>query len=105
MLLLLPIFAWGQQANVNLDYNLQKNTENLVPFSAPFNSPDVNDDRKVTFRLKAPSANNVQLTGVVSVFKTSSEFKIIVYHKNINILHTQIRLPMFDNQNETNLSW
>lgn len=59
--LLLPLFAHGQQANVNLDYNPQKNTENLTPFSAPLNSPDVRDDRTVVFRLRAPSANSVRL--------------------------------------------
>ena len=56
--------AVAQQANVNLDYNPQKNTENLVPFSAPLNSPDVRDDRTVTFRLKAPEARTVSLAGV-----------------------------------------
>ena len=34
-----PALAWGQQANVNLEYNPQKHTENLSPFSAPFDSP------------------------------------------------------------------
>jgi para-nitrobenzyl esterase len=62
--LLLASFAWSQQANVNLDWNPQKNTENLVPFSAPLNSPDVRDDRTVTFRLKAPLAKDVRLVGV-----------------------------------------
>ncbi len=57
-----PVLA--QQANVNLDYNPQKNTENLVPFSAPLNSPDVRDDRTVTFRLRAPEARSVSLAGV-----------------------------------------
>ncbi len=56
--------ALAQQANVNLDYNPQKNTENLVPFSAPLNSPDVRDDRTVIFRLKAPAAQRVELAGV-----------------------------------------
>ena len=55
--------ALAQQANVNLDYNPQKNTENLVPFSAPLNSPDVRDDRTVTFRLEAPDARSVSLAG------------------------------------------
>ena len=55
--------ALAQQANVNLDYNPQKNTEHLVPFSAPLNSPDVGDDRTVTFRLKAPEAGSVALAG------------------------------------------
>ena len=56
--------ALAQQANVNLDYRPQKNTEGLVPFSAPLNSPDVHDDRTVTFRLKAPAAKDVRLVGV-----------------------------------------
>ncbi|HOW64460.1 MAG TPA: alpha/beta hydrolase-fold protein [Candidatus Paceibacterota bacterium] len=62
--LLSPLLAWSQQANVNLDYNPQKNTENLIPFSAPLNSPDVRDDRTVTFRLRAPAAKEVRLAGV-----------------------------------------
>jgi len=62
--LLVPMLAIGQQANINLDYNPQKNTENLIPFSAPLNSPDVRDDGTVTFRLKAPVAKDVKLTGV-----------------------------------------
>jgi enterochelin esterase-like enzyme len=56
--------ALAQQANVNLEYDPQKNKENLVPFSAPLNSPDVRDDRTVTFRLKAPEARSVSLAGV-----------------------------------------
>lgn len=54
-------FSWGQQANVNLDYNPQKDTEGLIPFSAPINSPEVHDDRTVTFRVKAPDAMMVEL--------------------------------------------
>ena len=54
----------AQQANVNLEYNPQKNTEGLTPFSAPLNSPEVHDDNTVTFRLKAPKAETVNLTGV-----------------------------------------
>ena len=56
--------AFAQQANVNLDHNPQKNAENLVPFSAPLNSPDVRDDRTVVLRLKAPGAHGVALAGV-----------------------------------------
>jgi enterochelin esterase-like enzyme len=62
--LLIPASVFGQQANVNLDYNPQKNTENLIPFSAPLNSPDVRDDGTVVFRLKAPAAKDVRLTNV-----------------------------------------
>ena len=62
--LLLPVLSRAQQANVNLDYNPQKNTENLIPFSANLNSPDVHDDGTVTFRLRAPAAKEVLLSGV-----------------------------------------
>jgi len=65
--LLTSAIAWAQQANVNLDYNPQKNTENLIPFSAPLNSPDVCDDRTVIFRVKAPEAKNVELSGPVMI--------------------------------------
>ncbi|NLX27300.1 MAG: esterase [Lentisphaerae bacterium] len=63
-ILLLPCVALAQQANVNLDYNPQKNTDNLTAYSAPLNSPEVHDDQTVTFRLRAPNAKEVQLTGV-----------------------------------------
>src|SRR5688572_7006015 len=62
--LFFPLIAPSQHANVNLDYNPQKNTENLIPFSANLNSQDVRDDRTVTFRLKAPDAKQVLLSGV-----------------------------------------
>jgi enterochelin esterase family protein len=52
----------AQQANVNLDFNPQKNTDGLIPFSAPLNSPEVHDDHTVTFRLKAPEAKEVKIT-------------------------------------------
>lgn len=60
-LLLSGTFLYGQQANVNLDYNPQKDTQGLIPFSAPVNSPEVHDDGTVTFRLKAPNAKEVKL--------------------------------------------
>jgi enterochelin esterase-like enzyme len=53
----------AQQANVNLDWRPHLNTENLTPFSAPLNSPEVRNDRTVTFRLKAPEAKKVSLGG------------------------------------------
>lgn len=64
ILSVISLISWGQQANVNLDYNPQKDTEGLIPFSAPLNSPDVRDDHTVTFRLKAPEAKEVKLVGV-----------------------------------------
>jgi len=55
--------ASAQQAHINIDWNPQKNTENLVPLSAKVISPEVKDDRTVIFRLLAPQANEVALTG------------------------------------------
>ncbi|MFO8001719.1 MAG: alpha/beta hydrolase-fold protein [Marinilabilia sp.] len=51
----------GQQAHVNLEYNPQENTEGYIPFSAQVNSPEVHDDQTVTFRVKAPNAEKVEL--------------------------------------------
>lgn len=62
LFILAAISVKGQQANVNLDYNPQKDTEGLIPFSAPLNSPEVHDDQTVTFRLKAPEAKEVKIT-------------------------------------------
>ena len=59
--LLISTLGTAQQANVNLDYNPQKDTEGLTPFSAPLNSPEVHDDHTVTFRLKAPEAKEVTI--------------------------------------------
>ncbi len=68
LLLLLPLAAFAltaaaQQANVNLDWDPQRNTQGLTPFSAAVNSPEVHDDRTVTFRVKAPEATTVELSG------------------------------------------
>lgn len=61
LIFIIPSFLMAQQANVNLDYNPQKDTEGLIPFSAPLNSPEVHDDHTVTFRMKAPDAKSVEL--------------------------------------------
>lgn len=55
--------AQAQQAHVNLDWNPQKNSQHLMPFGATVISPEVRDDRTVIFRLKAPGAKQVMLTG------------------------------------------
>lgn len=59
--LLATIPCAAQQANVNLHWAPQKNTQNLTPFSAAVNSPEVHDDRTVTFRVQAPQATEVHL--------------------------------------------
>jgi enterochelin esterase family protein len=53
----------AQQAHVNLDWNPHKNTQKLVPFGANVISPEVHDDRTVTFRVRAPQAQSVLLGG------------------------------------------
>lgn len=55
--------SFAQQANVNLDWNPQKNTQKLNPYGGNVISPDVNDDQTITFRVKAPEAQKVELTG------------------------------------------
>jgi len=59
------IFTEAQQAHVNLNWAPQKNTLNLIPFSANVNSPEVTDDHMVIFRVKAPDAHEILLTGNV----------------------------------------
>lgn len=51
----------AQQAHVNLDWNPQKNVDNLTPYAANAISPEVRDDHTVTFRVKAPKAQEVAL--------------------------------------------
>ena len=63
--LCLPINA--QQSHVNIQYDPQRNTENITPFSAQVISPEVFDDHTVTFRVKAPDAHDVRLTGSMYV--------------------------------------
>src|SRR5687767_6924655 len=55
--------AGAQQAHVNLDWNPHKNVQNLNPYGANVISPEVRDDRSVTFRLRAVEARTVALTG------------------------------------------
>ena len=57
----------AQQAHVNLDWDPQKNKENLIPFSANVISPEVFDNHTVIFRLKAPDVSSVYLTGTMYV--------------------------------------
>ena len=51
----------AQQAHVNLDWAPHRNTGGLVPFGANVVSPEVDEQRRVTFRVKAPRAQEVQL--------------------------------------------
>jgi enterochelin esterase-like enzyme len=65
----------SQQAHVNLDWDPHRNTQNLTPFGANLISPEVHDDRTITFRLRAPEARSVALTGgpmLLALGKTGS---------------------------------
>ena len=80
--------AQAQQAQVNLDWNPQKNTENLVPFSATHNSPEVRDDRTVTFRVRAPEAKQVLLSGVAVLTAIGKGNKPIPFTKGADGMWT-----------------
>jgi len=55
------INIFAQQANVNLSWDPQKNTQNLIPYDARVISPEVLDDNTVIFRVPAPDAKEVAL--------------------------------------------
>lgn len=55
--------AFAQQAHVNLEFDPHANRQNLKPFGGSLISPEVHPDRKVTFRVGAPKAEEVLLTG------------------------------------------
>ena len=57
----LPASLLAQQAHINLDWAPHRAAGTLVPFMANVISPEVNDQRMVTFRVKAPRAQEVQL--------------------------------------------
>lgn len=81
ILLFLPSVLMGQQANVNLDYNPQKDKEGLIPFSAPLNSPNVDDNGMVTFSLKAPGAKEVHLPPGAIITALGKENKPIPFSR------------------------
>lgn len=71
----------AQQAQVNLDWNPQKNTENLTPYGANVISPEVRDDHTVIFRLKAPRAQEVMLTGGPLLLALGADNKPVPFKK------------------------
>ncbi|MBN1598689.1 MAG: hypothetical protein JW894_10370 [Bacteroidales bacterium] len=58
-------FVYPQQSNVNLDWAPHKNIRNLVPYMASINSPEVDDNRMITFRVNAPDVKEVMLGGTI----------------------------------------
>ena len=69
LLLLAAVPILAQQTRVNIQYDPQRNTEGILPFSTQVLSPEVLDDHTVIFRVKAPEAKSVQLTGSMFVGK------------------------------------
>ncbi len=65
--LLATMTLHAQQSHVNIQYDPQRNTDNITPFSAQLISPEVHDDHTVTFRVKAPNAKEIKLTGSMFV--------------------------------------
>lgn len=94
ILLLVPAFfkTGAQQAHVNLDWAPHKNTQNLVPFMAGLISPEVTDDHVVTFRVKAPGANSVMLSG--SILTELAAEKPIPFQKGPEGIWTLMVGPM-----------
>ena len=76
---LLAAVASAQQAHVNLDWNPQKNMQNLVPFMANVISPEVSDDGMVTFRVRAPKAQEVSLAAPTIASAMGTPFKPIPF--------------------------
>ena len=68
IMLLLPLSA--QQERVNVDWAPFKNRVNLPPMGARVISPEVADDNTVIFRLYAPEAEKVSVSG--SMFRAST---------------------------------
>ena len=60
-----PMFA--QQSHVNIDWDPQRNKEGLNPYGTRLLSPEVHDNHTVTFRIMAPNANSVNVTGTMFV--------------------------------------
>lgn len=63
LFLLFGVCAPAQQAHVNLDFDPHVNHQNFKPFGASLISPEVLPDRRVTFRVGAPKAQEVLLAG------------------------------------------
>lgn len=78
----------AQQAHVNLDWNPHKNTQNLVPFGANLISPEVHDDHRITFRLRAPDARSVALTGAPMLLALGSQNTPVPFEKSPDGLWT-----------------
>ena len=87
----------AQQAHVNLDWNPHANVQQLNPFGASVISPEVRDDRTVTFRLEAPEARAVALTGGPILLAIGKGNTPIPFEKNAEGLWTLTVGPLKPN--------
>lgn len=71
----------AQQAHVNLDWDPHRNREGLTPFGTNLVSPEVTDDRMVTFRLHAPEARSVALGGAALLLALGSRSTPIPFQR------------------------
>jgi enterochelin esterase-like enzyme len=97
LVMLAALCLQAQQAQVNLDWNPQKNTQNLVPYGANVISPEVRDDRTVIFRLQAPRAQEVLLTGAPLLLALGTGNKPVPLKKGDNGLWTVTVGPLKPN--------
>lgn len=67
LLAMITTSLFAQQSHVNIQYDPQRNTENINPFCAQVISPEVKDDHTVIFRVKAPNAKEVSIHGSMFV--------------------------------------
>ena len=63
----------AQQAHVNLDWAPQRIDDGFTPFMANTISPEVHDNHTVSFRVKAPDAKEVYLSGSILLALKSRE--------------------------------
>lgn len=73
LLFLGAISTQAQQAHVNLDWAPQRNDQGFTPFMANTVSPEVHDDHTVIFRIKAPDAKEVSLSGSILLALKSTQ--------------------------------
>lgn len=87
----------AQQAHVNLDWDPHRNREGLAPFGANLVSPEVTDDRRVIFRLRAPEARSVALGGAALLLALGSRSTPVPFERDEEGLWTLTVGPLDPN--------
>ena len=71
--LLCSAAIWAQQSHVNITWDPQRNTDGILPYNTTVLSPEIHSDRSVTFRVRAPQAHEIYLTGSMFVGPTAGQ--------------------------------